>query len=125
MKKNKFLLIVLPLFVLAFTSCKKDHYNVGDVHGVNAQGELLLPIAHKTFTMMDMMERFQIDSLVSCADDGSFSFDYYYENYGIVDGNNLLKFDDLMYEEHYEEVNPYLVVLPSFEDTVLIFQRTI
>lgn len=124
MKDNKFFL-VLALFALLFVSCKKDHYDVDNVHGVNAQGEVLLPIGSKTFTMMDMMERFQVDSLISCADDGSLSFDYYYENYGVLSGDNLLRFNDLIYEDHYSASNPYTGTLPPYQDTTLNFQRTL
>lgn len=124
MKNNKFFL-VLSLLVLLFSSCKKDHYDVGNVHGVNAQGEVLLPIGSKTFSMMDMMERFQVDSLITCADDGSLSFDYYYENYGVLSGDNLLRFKDLNYEEHYSVANPYIETLPPYQDTMLSFQRTL
>ena len=124
MKINR---ITLFLGVLAclLASCKKSHYDVTNVDGVNAQGEVLLPIGSKSFTMMDMMERFQVDSIISCADDGSLSFDYYYENYGVLNGDNLLRFEDLNYEEHYSVPNPYTGTPPPYQDTVLSFQRTL
>lgn len=118
------LLIVLALFA-AFVSCKKEHYDVSQVHGVDVDGEVLLPITSKSITMMDMMERFHIDSVISCSDDGSLSFDYFYENYGVVCGEKLLRFNDLKYEGHYEMSNPYVSIVPSFEDTTLSFQHTL
>lgn len=118
------LLIVLALFA-AFASCNKDHYDVSQAHGVDVEGEVLLPITSKSITMMDMMERFQIDSIISCSDDGSLSFDYFYENYGVVSGEKLLRFNDLKYEGHYEMSNPYVSIVPSFEDTTISFQHTL
>lgn len=118
------LLIILALFA-AFVSCKKEHYDVSQVHGVDVDGEVLLPITSKSISMMDMMERFHIDSIISCSDDGSLSFDYFYENYGVVSGEKLLRFNDLRYEGHYEMSNPYVSIVPSFEDTTLSFQHTL
>lgn len=118
------LLIILALFA-AFVSCKKEHYDVSQVHGVDVDGEVLLPITSKSISMMDMMERFHIDSIISCSDDGSLSFDYFYENYGVVSGEKLLRFNDLKYEGHYEMSNPYVSIVPSFEDTTLSFQHTL
>ena len=124
MRYNK-LFFALSLVALLFTACKKEHYDVSNVNGINAEGEVLLPVASKSFTMMDMMERFQIDSIISCSDDGSLSFDYFYENYGVVSGEKLLRFNDLKYEGHYEISNPFVSVLPSFVDTTLSFQHTL
>ena len=39
----KITLLLCTLCLLA--SCRKDHYNLGNVHGVNVNGELLLPLA--------------------------------------------------------------------------------
>lgn len=124
MKTIKTILPVLLVGIL-LVSCKKEHYDVTNVHGINAQGEVLLPIGSKTFTMMDMMERFQVDSLITCTDDGSLSFDYYYEQYGVLSGDKLLRFKDLNYEEHYSADNPYTGTLPPYQDTTLSFQRTV
>lgn len=123
MKFNRITLI-LGLFLCFSTSCNKDHYNVTNVHGIDAQGEVLLPIGSETITIMDMMERFQVDSIITCADDGSLSFDYLYEGLGVLSGEEILRFKDLLYEEHYSIDNPY-VETPPYVDTVLGFQRTI
>lgn len=116
--------VVLALMLLLFASCNKEHYNVGNVHGINAEGEVLLPIGSKTLTMMDMMQRFQIDSLVSCAGDGSLSYDYCYEYLGVLSGDELLRFKDLRYEGHYEMENTFDDD-PSGVDTVVRFQHTL
>lgn len=123
MKSNRITLF-LCLFVCLLASCKKSHYDVTNVHGVNAQGEVLLPIGSQTLTMMDMMERFQVDSLITCADDGSLSFDYYYENLGVLSGEEKLRFKDLHFEGHYSMENPH-VEIPPYQDTVLDFEQTI
>lgn len=118
------IILCFGVLVCLLASCNKDHYNVSNVHGVNAQGEVLLPIGSKTFTMMDLMERFQIDSLITCDDDGSLSFDYFYEGLGVLSGEEILRFKDLHYEEHYSIDNPH-VDTQSTLDTVVGVQRTI
>ena len=124
MKYNK-LLVLFFLLVVSLTSCRKDHYNVGNVHGVNAQGEMLLPLASKSVTMMGMMQRFQIDSLIDCNADGTLSYNYLYEHFGAVKGSELLRFNDLNYEEHFVFENPFPLVLPQAFDTMLHFDHTI
>ena len=116
--------LFLAVLVCLLASCKKSHYDVTNVHGVNAQGEVLLPIGSQTFSMMDLMERFQIDSIITCAGDGSLSFDYLYEGFGVLSGEEILRFKDLLYEEHYSIDNPN-VETPPYQDTVLGLQRTI
>lgn len=118
------IILCFGVLVCLLASCNKDHYNVSNVHGVNAQGEVLLPIGSKTFTMMDLMERFQIDSLITCDDDGSLSFDYFYEGLGVLSGEEILRFKDLHYEEHYSIDNPH-VDTQSTLDTVVDVQRTL
>ena len=59
MKFNK-LLFAFSLVAVLFTACKKEHYDMSNVHGVNAEGELLLPVGSKSITMMDLMERFEL-----------------------------------------------------------------
>ena len=124
MKINK-ITILLAFLALVLASCRKDHYDVSNVHGVNAEGEMLLPIGSDSFTMMDMMKRFKIDSIISCADDGSLSFDYFYEDYGVINGGELLRFKDLEYDAHFEMANPYIGNLPDFDDTVVSLRHTI
>lgn len=122
MRYGKFLFL---LSLLLFVSCRKGHYDVSDVSGVNAEGELLLPLANKSFTMMDMMERFQIDSLISYTETGELLYSYFYEDSGVLDGQRLLRFNDLNYVEHYAFDNPFPVSLPYALDTVLSFEHSV
>lgn len=124
MKTNRIALL-LGLLVCLLASCKKDHYDVTNVHGVNAEGELLLPLAHKSFTMYDMMERFQIDSLINVTETGDMSFNDYYEHYNALNGDKLLRFKDLSFTEYYSFENPYLNEEPPLDDTMLSFEKTI
>ena len=123
--KNSKLLLVLALFALAFVSCKKDHYDVSQVHGVAAEGELLLPVASASYTMMGMMQRFQIDSLITFSEDGGMSFTYDYDYLGAVKGSELLHFKDWEYEAHYSIENPYSFVLPEPIDTVFSMSQDV
>ena len=124
MKFNKLLIIPCILGILC-ASCKKDHYDVNNVSGVNAEGEMLLPIARKSLTLMDMMQRFQIDSLITCSEDGSMSYNYLYEHFGAVNAGELLKFNDLEYNEHFAFENPFPQVLPHALDTMLHFDHAV
>ena len=50
MKYNK-LFVFLFFLAMLFSACKKDHYELSNVHGVNAEGEMLLPIGSASFTV--------------------------------------------------------------------------
>ena len=116
------LLIIIVLTMTMFSSCKKDHYDVGNVNGVNAEGEVLLPLVSTTSTMMDWMERFQIDSLISCTDDGSLYYGLFYEAPNVVDGSEILRFNDLEYHQHIDlDTNLVQVVIPDIYDTEVSF----
>ena len=116
------LFIILSLLAVLSASCKKDHYDVGNVHGVNAEGEVLLPLAHKTSTIMELMERFNIDSIISCTDEGNLYYNVSYEFPTVVKGSDFMKFDDLNYDEHYAFPNPFLSEIPDVFDTVVSFE---
>lgn len=124
MKYNK-LFLILALATLLFASCKKDHYDTGNVHGVNAEGEVLLPIGSASFSLSEMIDKFKIDSIITCSEDGDLSFGIHYENLGALSGENLLKFKDLEYYEHFSFENPFPIVLPQAFDTVFHFDHTI
>lgn len=109
---------------LLIASCSK-HYDVSNVNGINAEGELLLPLAYKSFTMYDMMERFQLDTIINMSGTGDFWFNYFYEHFDAVTGDRLLRFKDLNYNEHFSFENPYLNEQPPLTDTVLGFVKTV
>ena len=117
--------IMAALSVILLASCKKDHYDTGNVHGVYADGGIQLPIGSKSVTMMGMMQRFQIDSLIECDPDGSLSYNFLYEHFDAVKGEDLLRFNDLNYEEHFAFENPFPMVLPQAFDTMLHFDHKI
>ena len=124
MNYNK-LFAVLSLLALLFTACKKDHYDVSNVHGVNVEGEALLPVASKTITVMDLMERFELTDKVEWSESGELSFGFNYEDVGVISGAEILKFNDLDYEGHYSIENPYTTTPMPFLDTVVSFREKI
>ena len=99
MRFSKIMLLLAMICLLV--SCKKDHYDIGHVHGVSADGEVMLPLARGSYTLMDVMQRFQIDSLIDCNAAGAMTYDYYYEHLGAVSGEDLLRFKDWNYTEHF------------------------
>lgn len=124
MKICKILFPVL-LVVTLFASCKKDHYDVGNVHGVNAEGEVLAPLASASFSMKDLMERFNLLDLLYWSADGDLAMHYTLQIDSVLEGSEIMKFDDLDYEEQYTYSNPYPTTTPPYLDTVLSFDRTI
>ena len=114
-KVMKFCKIILPVLLAAtlLASCKKDHYNVGHLQGVNAEGEVLLPLSSGSYTLQDLMQRFQIDSLIDWGASGDMTYNYYYEHFGAVSGEDLLRFKDWNYVEHFAIENPYQSGLPQ------------
>ena len=124
MKNCKIILPVL-LVVTLFASCKKDHYNVGNVHGVNAEGEVVAPLASASFTVKDLMERFGMLDLLYWSADGDLAMHYTMQMDSVLEGSEILKFNDLDYEEQYTYPNPYPTTTPPYLDTVLSFERTI
>ena len=118
MKHNK-LHIALVLVALALSACNKDHYDVSTVQGVNAEGELLLPVASASFTMDEMMRRFEIDSMITFGEDGNMSYGYCYEHHGAVKGSDLLRFKDWNYEHHLSVENPLSGQWFGYLDTIV------
>jgi hypothetical protein len=118
-------LIVLALLAVMCVSCRKDHYNTSNVNGVKAEGEVLLPVSSTSFTFMEMMQKFKIDSIIHCSEDGNLSYDFHYEDLGVINGNKLLRFKDLDYSERFSIENPFSVVLPHAFDTMFHFEQSI
>lgn len=123
--RNNRLYLALLLLVALFASCKKSHYDLSNIQGINAEGEVLLPLASKTISMMDMMERFEMTDEVNWSESGDLFFKFSYANDGVINGAELLKFDDLNIDENYAFNNPYPITPPPFDDTVVSFENTI
>ena len=123
--KYKNLLFVLACIAMTCVSCKKDHYNMDYLQGVNAEGEVLLPVGSASFTLMKLMQQFKIDSIITCSEDGNLSYGFHYEDFGVVKGEELLQFKDLEYFEHFSVENPFPFVLPQAIDTVFHFDQTL
>ena len=70
---------------------------------------------------MELMERFKIDSIISCTDEGNLYYNVSYEYPAVVKGADFLKFDDLSYSEHYVFPNPFSYEIPNVYDTVVSF----
>lgn len=124
MKVNKLLLLFIALIALA-TSCKKGHYDVSNVQGVNAEGEVLTPVSHASISLRDMMERFELMDLVHWDGQGDMSLCFSMDVDSVLTGFEMLKFKDMDYKEHFAYDNPYQNTPPPYTDTVLRFERAI
>ena len=117
--------LLLGLLACLFASCRKDHFDVNNVHGVNAEGEILLPIGSGSFTVTELMQQFNIDSMITCSEDGVLTYGFHFEDLGVVDGDSLLRFKDLEYNERFSFENPFPITLPQAFDTMFHFEHTI
>lgn len=122
MKHNR-LLVLLTLTVLSFSACNR--YNFDNFQGIQTEGEWLLPLASATYSIMDMMERFQMDSLIACDADGHLWYHYYYENRNAIKGSNLLKFNDMNLEQTLSFENPVPYALPYPIDTSITLSQQV
>lgn len=117
--------LLLGLLACLFASCRKDHFDVNNVHGVNAEGEMLLPIGSGSFAVTELMQQFNIDSMITCSEDGILTYGFHFEDFGVVDGDSLLRFKDLEYNERFSFENPFPIILPQTFDTMFHFEHTI
>lgn len=125
MMKNSRVLLLLLVVIAFLPSCRKNHYDVSHIQGVNTQGELLLPIGTKSFTVRDMMETFEMADMLNWTEDGDMSYGFGYEIDSIINGEDLLRFDDQNYEWHMAIENPFPTGLPLVFDTVLSIHERI
>ena len=110
---------------LLIASCNKEHYDLSNVHGINAEGEVLLPVAYKSFTVRDLMEDFGLLDEIEWSESGDMSLCFDYEKTGVVNGADMLKFKDVHYEESYAFVNPFQNVTLPYVDTIVSVERAI
>jgi hypothetical protein len=110
--------------MLFMVSCKKDHYNVGNVHGVNAEGEMLLPVGSASFSVAELMQQFSIDDIITYMEDGTLTYSTHFEDFGVVNGENLLRFKDLEFNERFSLEALPSIVLPYAIDTMFHFEQT-
>jgi len=117
--------LLLGLLACLFASCRKDHFDVSNVHGLNAEGEVLLPIASASFSVEKLMQQFNIDSEIAFSEEGNLSYGIHFEDSGVVSGEKLLRFKDLEYNERFSFENPNPIILPQVIDTMFHFDQTL
>lgn len=123
--RHKRLFVYLALLALVCISCKKDRFDLDNLQGVKAEGEMLLPVASASFTVMELMQQFDLDSVISCSEDGNLSYAFRYEDFGVLKGEDLLKFRDLQHTTRFIYTNPFPFVLPQAIDTVFRLEQKI
>ena len=122
--RTHWIALFLCLFACLLASCKKGHYDIGHVHGVDADGEVLLPLASGSYSLESLLHRFQIDSIIEFDALGDMTYDYSYEQCGAVKGSDLLQFKDWSYQEHFViENNSQNGALPF--DTIITLSQVI
>ena len=124
MKLYKTLLIPVVL-VMLLASCSKAHYDVTNVQGVNAEGELLLPVASKSITIGDMITRFGLEEQITWSETGEMAFGFNYEYLEALSGDKMLRFKKWNYEEEFSFDNPFQGIPFPFVDTTLAFTESV
>ena len=120
----KKLILALACFAFMLTSCSK-RYDFSDLDGADVNGEIVLSLASATYTLPDLMEQFNVDSLFSFEENGNMHFLYNYDLENVVDGKNILYFKDIDVDESFSIPNPFPFVLPVPIDTTLVFSQTV
>lgn len=115
-------LILLALVLLLLGGCNKNHYDLSEVNGVHAEGEMLLPLASASYSLSDLMKKFQLDDLIFSDPSGNLFLEHTYEYFDAVKGSDVLRFKDNSFEEHYSIANPF-PFLPIQIDTSARFTQ--
>ena len=117
--------MLLTLAALTFGACNPNRYNFENFQGVHTEGEWLLPLAYADYSIMDLLERFQMDSLIACDANGHLWYHYYYEDSEAVKGSELLKFKDLSLDQPLNFENPFPNALPYSVDTSVTLTQSV
>ena len=123
--KIKKLIIVFALLAVLFGACGKGHYDLDNVQGVALEGEVLVPVASGNYTIMEMMERFGIDSLITFSATGGMQYHYSYEHKNAVSGHELLHFRNENLYKSWSLPEIALQTLASPIDTVIHYSHTL
>lgn len=115
----------LASLALAFASCNPNQFNFDNFEGVHAEGKVCLPIAYGDYTVSDLMQRFEIDSLIDYDPSGTMSFNVFLEQMGIIKGEEMLRFDNVSSDEHFVFSYPLKGNAPRSIDTVFNLRQTI
>lgn len=121
----KRLLFSMALAALLFSACKKDHYDLKNVNGAHVEGELLLPLASESITVMDLMQRFSSDDVIGYDPSGNMSFSFSYEYLNALDAHEILRIDDAGFDQHFAFANPFPTELPITIDTSMSFNQNL
>lgn len=121
----KRLLLSLMLCVLFFSACNKNHYNLDNVNGAQVEGEMLLPLASASFSVMDMIERLELNDMITIDPSGDMSFDYQFVMEDVLDGSEVLYYHGADFDEHFAYENPVPFVFPIPIDTVIKLEQNV
>ncbi len=119
------LLLPFVAMLLFVEACNKNHYDVSNVKGVNAEGEVLTPLVSNSLSIMELLERLASDSILQCSEEGDLFFGYHFEFDNVLSGNELLSVHDMDYDAHYAFLNPFPNAFPINVDTVLSFTNAL
>lgn len=124
MKRLLFLLLAFCLGV-AFSSCRKSHYDLNEVNGIHAAGQWNLPVVKSEMSFGDLIQRFHIDTIITFDESGNLKFQYHFEKKKALDADRLLRFKNMDFFDSLSFENPYPFPIPVPIDTVITLSQTI
>lgn len=120
----KKVVLALACFSFLLTSCSK-RYEFDNVNGVYADGEFLLPLVKASYTFDSLVDRLQLDTMMTFDESGGIHYMLNYDLENVVDGKKIMFFKDIDVNNHFSIPNPCQYVLPEPIDTTLIFTQTV
>ena len=124
MKNTKLLWLTLLLGLL-FGACNKNRLDFDHFQGVALEGEALLPLAHSSYSVMELMERFQIDSVITTTASGNMFYHYNYEHLNGVTGEDFMFFSNASYDQYFYFSTPFPLFFQNPIDTVVQVKQTV
>ena len=122
--KTKGLLLLL-LSTLFFCSCKKEHYDTSQIHGVQVEGECQLPILTASYSIGDLLTSFQMDTIITFDENGGLHFEYNYIQDDVLKGSDFMKFNGFTLDEHFSIPFFDSIFIPVSIDTLIKFNDTV
>ena len=108
--------------VLAF-SCNKNKYDFNHLEAVEGSGQWKLPIGSAYFTLEQVLSQLNDNDLVSSDENGNLLLRYRFAMDPIIQGTDVMSYNDAEYAVSFQTSNPYQYVLETPIDTMVSFDQ--
>lgn len=96
--RNAFHLVLLTLSVMLFTACEKHAYDFSRLAGVNEASEWGVPLLNATYSIEDIVNRFENNSVLQTNENDVLTIVYPAEFDSIVSAEEFMQFDNMSQE---------------------------